>query len=89
MKSLPPNLQAIIAPMWIEASELPKRREIAQDMRKMLGLADDEAMPDPEKQQMAATIRETTRTVDELKKLNKMNSSDNTIRAGQKLRVSG
>ncbi len=34
-----------------------------------------------------AVMYETS--VDEIKKLNKMNSSDNTIRAGQKLRVSG
>ncbi len=58
MKSLPPNLQAIIAPMWIEASELPKRREIADEIRKALGLSEDDAMPDPEKEQMAATIQQ-------------------------------
>lgn len=41
MKSLPPELQAIIAPFYLESTELPKRREIAEAVRKKMGIMDE------------------------------------------------
>ena len=38
LKSLPPNLQAVMVPYWIEGTDLPKRKEMAKVMRKTLGL---------------------------------------------------
>lgn len=45
-KSLPPQMQAFVAPFIIEASELPKRRELAQVLRKQLGMDIDPNTPE-------------------------------------------
>jgi hypothetical protein len=37
MKGMPPELQAAIAPFWLEASNLQKRREMADAVRRTLG----------------------------------------------------
>jgi hypothetical protein len=50
-KSLPPQMQAFVVPFMIEATDMPKRKQIAAILRKQLGIADD---PDsPEAQQAA------------------------------------
>jgi hypothetical protein len=41
MKGMPPNLQALLAPYWIEFSELPQRKQVADEIRKQLGLGGD------------------------------------------------
>lgn len=51
-KSLPPQVQAFVVPFVIEASDMPKRREIAKLLREKLGIATDEQSP--EGQQAAA-----------------------------------
>ena len=50
MKGLPPQLQALLAPFYIEATELPKRRQVAQMMRQTLGVPDidESGQQDPE-----------------------------------------
>jgi hypothetical protein len=53
MKSLPPELQAIMAPHWIESTDLKDRHAIADQMRKALNLVDPERMT-PEERQAAA-----------------------------------
>lgn len=58
IKGLPPQLQAPLVPYFLESTELPKRREMADLVRKVLGLGDDGAAPDPEKQQMMQTIEQ-------------------------------
>jgi hypothetical protein len=52
LKSLPPNLQAVLVPYWIEGTDLPKRLEMAKVMRKVLGLP--EVSMDPEQEQADA-----------------------------------
>lgn len=49
MKGLPPQLQAIIAPIWMEASDMPKRKEAVAAIRKALGISED---PDDPNQQI-------------------------------------
>lgn len=45
-KSLPPDVQAFIVPFIIEASDMPKRREIAKLLREKLGILTDEESPE-------------------------------------------
>lgn len=45
-KSLPPQLQAFVAPFIIEASELSRRKELAALMRKQLGIEGDPNSPE-------------------------------------------
>ena len=42
LKSLPPQIQAVMVPFYLEATDLPKREEMADLVRKQLGIADDE-----------------------------------------------
>lgn len=49
MKGLPPELQAILAPAYMEMTDLPKRKEIAEQLRKKLGLMDLESLPPEER----------------------------------------
>jgi hypothetical protein len=51
MKGLPPEMQAILAPAYLEMSDIPKRKEIADQFRKKLGLVDPENMAPEERQQ--------------------------------------
>lgn len=52
-KALPPELQAILAPHLIEASDLKDRHQIADQMRKALNMVDPERMT-PEEKKAAA-----------------------------------
>jgi hypothetical protein len=40
-KSLPPQIQAFVVPFILESSEMPHRREIAEQVRQMLGINPD------------------------------------------------
>lgn len=57
IKGLPPQLQAPLVPYFLESTELPKRREMAELVRKVLGL-EDGAQADPEKQQLMQTLEQ-------------------------------
>lgn len=58
IKGLPPQLQAPLVPYFLESTELPKRREMADLVRKVLGLGEDGQQPDPEKVQMAQMLEQ-------------------------------
>ena len=58
MKSLPPQLQAAMVPYYLESTEIPKRQEMADLARKVLGLGEEGTQPDPEKQQMAQALEQ-------------------------------
>ena len=51
-KSLPPQLQSVIIDFVIEATDLPQRNEMADRIRKVVGVTDPEDMT-PEQQQAA------------------------------------
>ncbi|MGL5633178.1 MAG: hypothetical protein ACRDD3_12550, partial [Azovibrio sp.] len=62
IKSLSPQLQTMMMPYYLEATDLPRRKELADLVRKQLGMDVEEAssgagseteIPDPEKEQMA------------------------------------
>jgi hypothetical protein len=57
-KSLPPQAQALIIDFVIEATDLPKRREMADRLRTGLGIKSPNETPDPEKQQMGQQIQQ-------------------------------
>lgn len=57
MKALPPQMQAPLMPFFIEGSEMPNRTEMADVLRKVLGLGDG-AQEDPRLGQMQATIQQ-------------------------------
>ncbi len=59
MKSLPPNLQAIMAPYFLESTDLPKRAEMADAVRRMMGMqGPDGEQIDPQVAQMQAAMEE-------------------------------
>ena len=47
LKSLPPQLQAPLVPYYLESTDLPKRREMADTVRKSLGLGAEGEQQDP------------------------------------------
>lgn len=47
LKSLPPQLQAPLVPYYLESTDLPKRREMADTVRKSLGLGEEGEQQDP------------------------------------------
>jgi hypothetical protein len=55
-KSLPPEVQAAITDFVIEATDLPNRREIAERVRRTLGIQDVESMTPEEQAQMQQQI---------------------------------
>lgn len=60
MKSLPPQLQATMAPYFIESTELKDRHEIATQMKRAMGIQTDENGDDvdPQVQQLQQQIQE-------------------------------
>lgn len=42
IKSLPPNMQAVLAPDWIESTDMPNRHDIADKLRNAGGIQDEE-----------------------------------------------
>ena len=60
MKGLDPQMQGLLTPFYIEATELPKRKELAELIRKKMGIAatDPRTMTDAEKQQEQQAMQE-------------------------------
>lgn len=58
LKSCPPQAQAVLLPYYIETTEMPKRQEMADQLRKLFGIQEDGSPPDPEKQQMQMMIEQ-------------------------------
>lgn len=56
MKSMPPQAQMALLPRWIMATDLPQRKEMADEIRKMLGQTEDSQ--DPEKAALQQKVQE-------------------------------
>ena len=59
LKSLPPQLQAPLVPYYLESTDLPKRREMADTVRKSLGLGAEGEQQDP----MVAQLQQQLQTM--------------------------
>jgi hypothetical protein len=67
MKSMPPEIQAPLTPFFLESTELPKRREMADLVRKVLGLQGPDGQPvDPEKQQLSQQVQLLTQQLQQV-----------------------
>lgn len=55
-KSLPPQIQAFVVPFIFEASEMPHRRELADQVRKALGMGQDGEEQTFTKEQVQAAV---------------------------------
>jgi hypothetical protein len=93
IKGLPPQLQAPLVPYFLESTDLPQRREMADVVRKVLGMGDENQQPDPEKQQMQQAIaqmqqamQEGAAQVDELQKKLESKEAEIAIKA-QEVRI--
>jgi hypothetical protein len=64
-KALPPQAQALIIDFVIEATDLPKRREMADRLRKGMGMQTGEGNDDPEKEQLMQKIEDLTQQLQE------------------------
>ena len=62
IKSLPPEAQAVMAPYYLDGSDLPKRKQMAKDVRRVLGLPemseDEEDQARQAQAQQAAKVEE-------------------------------
>lgn len=69
VRAMPENIQAVLAPYMMEASDLPKRQAMADDVRKALGIQTKpvESMTDEEK----VAYEEQQKSVMEIAELNK------------------
>lgn len=67
MKGMPPELQALIVPFWIESTELSKRKQIAQMLRQKLGVPDAEEAEnqDPEVVALRGQVKALTQQLQE------------------------
>lgn len=59
-KALPPQAQAMIIDFVIESTDLPKRREMADRLRKGLGIQTGEGQPDPQVQALQEQLQQLT-----------------------------
>jgi predicted DNA-binding protein YlxM (UPF0122 family) len=66
MKSLPAQIQAMLLPLYIQATDLPQRNKMAKIIQKGLGLTEDDGNQDPEKKQMAEEIQKAQAMIQEL-----------------------
>jgi hypothetical protein len=55
-KSLPPEAQAALAPMWVQASDLPGKEQVIDTLRRALNLPDDSPQGKAAAQQQAAIV---------------------------------
>lgn len=67
MKGMAPQLQAFLAPFYIESTELPKRRQYAEALRRGLGLPDMEGdgNENPEVAQLKQKVLELTQALEQ------------------------
>jgi len=65
MKALPPNVQAMLLPMYLLATDLPQRQQMADVIRKGLGLGDDNGQ-DPQVQQLQQQLQQAMDKIQEL-----------------------
>lgn len=68
IQSMPPEAQALMAPSYLEMTELEDRHELADQMRKMLGVgAAQEGEEDPEKQALSQKLEQAMALIEQLK----------------------
>lgn len=68
MSSLPPQIQAAMAPNYIESTELPKRHELADVIRQIVGLAPvgNQQGQDPQVAQLQNTVQALQQQIQQL-----------------------
>ncbi|WP_221066127.1 hypothetical protein [Methylomagnum ishizawai] len=67
IKGLPPQLQAVAAPYWVELGDSPRKHELAGAMRKVLGLGGDGSGDDPETVALRQRVEQLTAALEQLK----------------------
>jgi hypothetical protein len=68
IQSMPPEAQAMMAPSFVEMTELEDRHQLADQMRKMLGVPDDNQQEqDPEKVQLQQQVQQAAQAIEQLK----------------------
>lgn len=78
IQAVPPQAQAIMAPAFIEMTELEDRQQLADQLRNMLGIGGEEEGQDPEKQQLQQQLQQAMQAIEQLK------SAPQTIQAQAK-----
>ena len=58
VKSLPPQLQASVIDLVIEATDIPNRDEFAERIRKAAGIPDEQGQQDPEKMALQQQVQQ-------------------------------
>lgn len=97
IKSMPPNIQMVMAPMMLEMSNLPGRKEAARFLRAQIGLPDPEAVEsgqgespevtavrqeyEPQLQELAARLKEAEQRAVEAEDVAKQKQVDNAVKA--------
>ena len=72
IQAMPPQAQALMAPTFVEMSELPNRQTMADQMRKLLGIPGDEAEADPEKEQLKQQLQQAMAMIEQLQQAPQM-----------------
>lgn len=85
LKGLPPELQSALMPYFLESTDLPKRREMADVLRKVLGLDENGQPPDPRMQQAEQMIQQLQQQIGLLQEDAKKQVDDLTARLQQAL----
>ena len=80
VKSLPPQVQAMLIPFLVEASDLPKRKEMSAVIRKGLGLTEEDDQ-DPEKAQLKQQIEQAMQEIQDLQRQLKAKNPPEVIAA--------
>lgn len=80
VKSLPPPVQAMLIPFLVEASDLPKRKEMSAVIRKGLGLTEEDDQ-DPEKAQLKQQIEQAMQEIQDLQRQLKAKNPPEVIAA--------
>lgn len=65
MQTLPDQIKAVIAPFWLEASDLSKRREMVEAVRKVMGMDGEDMANNPQMVAMLQQIQELTASLEE------------------------
>lgn len=67
IQAVPPQAQAIMAPAFIEMTELEDRQQLADQLRNMLGIGGEEDGQDPEKLQLQQQLQQAMQAIEQLK----------------------
>jgi hypothetical protein len=81
IKGLPPQLQALLVPSFLRATDLPQREDMARLAEKAAGIGQEEDAEDPEKQQMRELIAQGAQMVEQLQKALADKEAEETMKA--------